>query len=148
MPGDDRLSNVSSAAHESPRVGGTVVDLGHAARYRDQFLGPGDLKGECAAGVQFVFAVAGRPLGLTRTWKPGKLVKGNGITPGTAIASFRAGRYANDHAAIFIREDSDGLWVWDQYNSPPKKWGIRLLSFRAPVHDYSNNGNLFYVIEH
>jgi len=126
---------------------GTAVDLAHAAKYERRRVGSGKNQGECATGVQVVFIEAGKPLGLTRTWKQGKKVRGNKIAPGTAIATFRNGRYSNDHAAILIEERSDGLWVWDQFNTPRKAWGKRLLPFNAPQNDRSNNGNLFYTIE-
>jgi hypothetical protein len=124
---------------------GFVVSLAHAAKYKGKLLGEGRLKGQCATGVQVVFSFAGKPLGLTKTWKEGVRVKGNKIAPGTAIASFRNGRYANDHAAILIRETRSGLEVWDQWASQP--WHKRTLRFDykggAP---YSNDGDLFSVI--
>lgn len=104
-------------------------------------------KGECATGVQYVFYKAGKPLGKVATWKQGVKVRGNNVPPGTAIASFRNGKYAEDHAAILISETKDGLWVWDQFNNPKKKWGKRFLKF-TKAKDRSNNGDLFYVIEH
>jgi hypothetical protein len=127
--------------------GGTAVHLDHAAKYKGRRLGVGKNQGECATGVQVVFIEAGKPLGLTRTWKQGKKVRGNKVAPGTAIATFRNGRYSNDHAAILIEERVDGLWVWDQFNNPRKSWGKRLLRFDAPKNDRSNNGNLFHAIE-
>lgn len=147
MPDEERLSHIKMAAHEPPRNWGTRVDLAHAAKYRGQLIGTGANKGQCATGVQVVFIAAGKPLGLTHTWKQGKKVRGNNIRPGTAIASFRNGKYRNDHAAIFIKETKEGLWVWDQYVSPLKRWGKRLLSFEANKYKYSNNGNFFYTIE-
>jgi hypothetical protein len=125
---------------------GTAVDLDHAAKYKGRRIGSGKNQGECATGVQVVFIDAGKPLGFTRTWKQGKKVRGNKIKPGTAIATFRNGRYSNDHAAILIEERSDGLWVWDQFNTPRKSWGKRLLPFNAGKNDRSNNGDLFYTI--
>ncbi|CAD7854675.1 MAG: hypothetical protein [Olavius algarvensis Gamma 1 endosymbiont] len=93
-----------------------------------------------------VFSAAGKPLGLTSTWKEGIRVKGNRIIPGTAIASFREGRYANDHATIFIRETKIGLEVWDQWDG--KLWGTRMLRFDYNGNTpYSNDGDLFSVIE-
>jgi hypothetical protein len=127
------------------RLQGFVVPLSEAAKYEDKYLGEGKLKGQCATGVQMVFGLAGKSLGLTSTWKEGVRVKGNNIAAGTAIASFRKGRYANDHAAIFIRETGLGLEVWDQWVSKP--WRKRTLYFDykggAP---YSNDGDLFSVI--
>jgi hypothetical protein len=132
---------------DATRVWGSAVDLAQAKKYEGQFLGPGKLQGECAAGVQHVFIHAGKPLGLTKTWKQGKKVRGGNIRAGTAIASFRNGKYKNDHAAIFIEETEKGIWVWDQFNTPKKAWGKRLLPFSAGEKDHSNNGNLFYTIE-
>jgi hypothetical protein len=126
---------------------GTAVDLDHAAKYKGRRLGVGENQGECATGVQVVFIEAGKPLGFVRTWKQGKKVRGNKIKPGTGIATFRNGKYRNDHAAILIEERANGLWVWDQFNNPRKPWGKRLLPFNAPKNDRSNNGNLFYTIE-
>jgi cell wall-associated NlpC family hydrolase len=134
-------------AGASPQGTGTSVDLAEAEKHKGDRLGEGKLKGECATGVQYVFFTAGKPLGLTRTWRQGTKVRGNNIKPGTAIASFQNGKYSNDHAAIFIEETKEGLWVWDQYNRPQKAWGKRLLSFNAKADDRSNNGNLFYTVE-
>jgi hypothetical protein len=130
---------------------GISVSLSHAAKFNGKVLinKPGwrKNKGECATGVQYVFSTAGTPLGLTSTWKQGIKVRGNKVAPGTAIASFRNGKYAQDHAAVFIRETAEGLEVWDQYKSPSKPWGKRVLRF-SKDDDHSNNGNHFYVIDH
>jgi hypothetical protein len=86
-------------------------------------------------------------IGLTTTWKPGRKVRGNNISPGTAIASFRDGKYQNDHAAIFVSQDEKGITVYDQYNHPKKVWGKRVLRFDLPQKgDYSNDGEYFYTI--
>lgn len=148
MPGQkEKLSHIKIAAHEPPKNYGVVIDLAHAAKYKDKWIGVDEFKGECAAGVQYVFHKAGRPLGRVAKWKQGIKVRGNNVKPGTAIASFRNGKYRRDHAAIFIKEVKGGLWVWDQFNLPPKAWGKRLLSFNATRHVYSNNGDYFYTIE-
>ncbi len=76
----------------------------------------------------------------------GVKVKGSKIKPGTAIASFRNGRFNQDHAAISVEETPEGLVVWEQYNNPPKAWGKRTLRF-SNNNDRSNNGNLFSAIE-
>ena len=96
-------------------------------------------------GVQYVFYKAGNPLGKVSTWKQGVKVRGNNVPAGTAIASFRNGRYARDHAAILIRETKEGLEVWDQFNTPKKPWGKRTLKFSTDT-NRSNNGNMFYVV--
>jgi len=128
---------------------GFTVPLVHAELFKGKALSDDEgwnvNKGECATGVQYVFYKAGNPLGKTALWKQGKKVRGNNIPAGTAIASFRNGKYSQDHAAILIRETKAGLEVWDQFNTPAKPWGKRTLYFSAKK-DYSNNGDLFYVI--
>jgi hypothetical protein len=130
-------------------AGPFTVDLKHCAKYKGEYLSdePGwkQHKGECATGVQYVFAKAGNPLGLTRTWKEGVKVRGNKIKPGTAVASFRNGKFRQDHAAVFVKETAKGLVVWDQFNHPPKPWGQRTLYFKKN-NDRSNNGDLFSTI--
>lgn len=125
------------------------VSLSHASKFDGKVLsddeGWNQYKGECAAGVQYVFYKAGKPLGKTVYWRQGIQVKGNNVPAGTAIASFQNGMWAKDHAAIFIKETKSWLDVWDQYNRPSKPWGRRTLWFRND-NDRSNNGNLFFVI--
>lgn len=138
-----------SAGEPPPSFAGFTIDLSHAEKYEGETLAdePGweRTKGECATGVQYVFAKAGNPLGKTSTWRQGTKVRGNNIPAGTAIASFRNGKYANDHAAILIKETTQGLEVWDQWKG--KAWGSRVLKF-SKGQDRSNNGNMFYVVEH
>ncbi|MEQ1829452.1 MAG: BPSL0067 family protein [Pirellula sp.] len=124
---------------------GTSVPLSHAEKYKDKVLGSAPYVGQCAAGVQQVFSEAGKSLGVTSTWKQGIQVKGNNVLPGTAIASFKNGKYWH-HAAIFIRQTSIGLEVWDQWDG--QKWHTRTLRFNdKDTADGSNNGNLFFVID-
>jgi hypothetical protein len=129
---------------------GFTVDLLHATSFNGKVLsdekGWKENKGQCASGIQYVFYKAGNPLGKTSTWKQGVKVRGNNVPAGTAIASFRNGKYSDDHAAILIKETAIGLEVWDQYKTPPKPWGTRTLRFTKDKNDYSNNGDLFYVI--
>lgn len=126
------------------------VSLRHVRSFKGQRLSdePGwsRYQGECAAGVQYVFYKGGKALGKTSTWRQGIKVRGGNVKPGTAIASFRNGRFKQDHAAVFVRESSVGLVVYDQYNNPRKAWGPRTLYFRSN-NDRSNNGDLFYVIK-
>ena len=117
------------------------------ARYVGRRLGRGRLKGECATGVQSALWLNGIKIGRTRNWRPGRKVRGNDISPGTAIASFRDGVYKNDHAAIFVKQNARGITVYDQYNRPQKAWGKRVLFFKTKkAEDYSNNGDFFYTI--
>jgi hypothetical protein len=133
-----------AVAESKAKGAGTSVSLKHAAKYKDDELGTAPYKGECAAGVQQVFSEAGKSLGLTKHWKPGDQVRGNKVPAGTAIASFKDGKYWK-HAAVFIRETDEGLEVWDQWAG--QKWHKRTLRFNDnDTSDGSNNGNLFFVI--
>lgn len=117
------------------------------AKFAGKSLGYGRFNGECAAGVQAALRLNGVMIGLTRTWRQGRKVRGNDISPGTAIASFRDGVYKNDHAAIFVSQNKTGITVYDQYNHPKKAWGKRVLKFDvARANDYSNDGDYFYTI--
>lgn len=146
-----RQAPPSGGSGSGVAASGLTIDLAHAEKFDGQTLAdePGwkTNKGECATGIQYVFYKAGKPLGKTSTWKQGPKVRGNKIPPGTAIASFRNGKYSNDHAAILIRETKQGLEVWDQFNHPAKAWSRRTLKF-SKNKDRSNNGNMFYVIQH
>lgn len=127
------------------------VRLSHCRKYKGESLSdePGwnKYKGECAAGVQYVFAKAKKPLGRTRTWREGAKVKGNkDIRPGTAIASFRNGTYQNDHAAIFVKETREGLVVWDQWKGKKGGWSKRTLYFGSKRNPPSNDGDYFSTI--
>lgn len=86
-------------------------------------------------------------------WKEGARVKGNfNIPKGTAIATFMNGIYPNhhhgNHAAIYIGQDAQGIWVIDQFVSTKphyQKINKRLLHFGR--HEISDNGDAFSVIE-
>jgi len=93
---------------------GTAIPLQHAALYKGAILGAGDNWGECATGVQMVFNAANAPLGPVDDWKPGSPVAGNEIVPGTAIATFKDGKYEG-HSAIFIEQTAEGIRVWEQW---------------------------------
>jgi len=110
---------------------------------------PKKANGQC---VRLLQAIIPR-MSLTIKWKAGEKIKGNmSIPKGTAIATFFDGVYPNklhgNHAAIYISQDSKGIWVIDQFvTSNPQRQYInkRRLDFGDPKS--SNNGNLFYVIE-
>ncbi|MYM69828.1 BPSL0067 family protein [Pseudoduganella sp. FT55W] len=92
-------------------------------------------------------------------WRQGEAAFGNPmIRKGTAIATFKDGRYPNakhgNHAAFFLRQGINGIYVMDQWNSERKPHvSERFLeslgknkdgSFKKP----SNNADAFFVIEH
>lgn len=106
--------------------------------------------GSCASLVQHYTRV-----GPTANWKKGDDVKGNTIKRGTAVATFVNGVYPNkehgNHAALYVSQDSKGIWVVDQWTELPKPQK-RKMSFlgKAPDgswHDPSNNGDALSVIK-
>lgn len=115
---------------------------------------------QCALLVQ---KLTGAP--RTECWRRGDPVKGGNFTPGTAIATFRCdGRFDGTsglcHAAIFVKEVSHGIEVWDQWKNghlEPRrsggyKHGRRIMEFKTTADkrskDYhqSNDGDALYVI--
>lgn len=94
--------------------------------------------------------------GPSSLWREGEAVKGNLLLKtGTAIATFVDGKYPNhgsgNHAALYIRQDADGIIVVDQWSSSGtiRK---RRLSFLGKDKDGnfvnpSNNGEAFSVIK-
>lgn len=114
---------------------------------------PSVFGGQCAGLVQW-HTHAGKAV----SWKEGVRVKGNGakIKSGTAIATFVDGVYPNkdhgNHAALYLSQDSIGIWVVDQWIGKPviSKRRIRFIGKRADGSylDPSNNGDAFSVIMH
>ncbi|WP_229224646.1 BPSL0067 family protein [Duganella violaceipulchra] len=84
---------------------------------------------QCVALVQ---EYAGAP--TTPHWRQGEAAVGNTtLRAGTAIATFEKGRYANrrhgNHAALYIRQGVNGIYVADQWKAPGKtKISVRLLT--------------------
>ena len=100
--------------------------------------------------VRFVQVAGGLP--HTTRWKRGRRVRNSGAVPGTAIATFSHAppyRYTNhtngsSHAAVLIRQQSDGLLVWDQWKGRPVN--TRVIQFRGGKGKAVNDGCRFYVI--
>jgi len=115
---------------------------------------PKVFSGSCAGLVQWYTTA-----GLAKTWKEGMVVKGSGskIKKGTAVATFVNGRYPNkpsgNHAALYISQDANGVYVMDQWKSKPTI-GKRLMRFKGGKRadgtfpDSSNNGSALSVIMH
>ncbi|MBY0398016.1 MAG: BPSL0067 family protein [Thermoleophilia bacterium] len=105
--------------------------------------GKGNYLGQCVSLLKRTCAT----IPATTAWKKGKRVKDvTALARLTAIATFNdAGQYAG-HAAIYVSQDKTGIWVWDQYKSPEKPVGKRLITFDDKKTDV-NNGNKYYVIE-
>jgi hypothetical protein len=75
------------------------------------------------------------------------------IAPGTAIATFESdGSYMSEsgnHPAIYLYQDDDGIWVYDQWRGQPVH--KRLIRFErgsgAKWGSKSKDGRRFAVIE-
>ncbi|MYN07794.1 BPSL0067 family protein [Pseudoduganella aquatica] len=108
---------------------------------------------QCVALVQ---EYAGAP--VTSVWRQGDAVLGNTLLKkGTAIATFLDGRYANNshgnHAALYLRQGINGIYVMDQWKNE-KKTEVNARFIRAQGKDKkgrfirpSDNANAFFVIE-
>ena len=110
-------------------------------RWHNQIVGDG----HCVALIKSC-----TNLGLTHDWRKGaNLYDQQGgrivaehqaeILPGSVIATFANGRYPSEsgyHAAIYIRHDNDGLWVWDQFKG--KAVSQRFIRVRS---DHAEPGN-------
>lgn len=80
-----------------------------ADRYKNKVVGDG----HC---VSLIKRCSGAP--TTGQWRPGAPVLNSQLPSGTVIATFKNGRYPNTtgyHAAIYIKHDRNGIWVWDQW---------------------------------
>jgi hypothetical protein len=91
-------------------------------------------------------------------WRQGAKVLGNkDLSPGTAIANFENGRWPGrsrgNHAAFYLGQVSDGIYIVDQWPSPEKaKISIRFIRKQRQNPDgaYANpsdNADAFWVIE-
>jgi len=90
----------------------------------------------------------------TATWRQGAQVFGNKtIIPGTAVATFVKGRYPNratgNHAAFYIGQQSEGIYIMDQWKGSGKpKISIRFLTTsNLSRKSLSDNPLAFYVVE-
>jgi hypothetical protein len=92
----------------------------------------------------------------TKTWRPGASIRAAGdppLQPGTAIATFRDGKYTNKsgyHAAIFLgygkdKWGRDGIVVYDQWRGQPAQ--RRVIAFNPGAASASNNAGAFSVIQ-
>ena len=109
--------------------------------YEGQVVGTG----QC---VVFVQAASGAP--RASEWAEGDKVKSNlDISKGTAIATFKDGKYANkatgNHAAIYLEQDASGIYVYDQWAGHPVT--KRLIRFRGGKGSPSNDGDAFSIID-
>ena len=120
-----------------------------------------DLEGTEKVGSKQCVALLQQYAGLPRTssWKEGKAVLGELTLPkGTAIATFVNGRYPNqgsgNHAAFYISQTLNGIWVMDQWASDTSKPKVSKRFLRrkgknaeGAYIDPSNNADAYSVIE-
>lgn len=112
---------------------------------------PKEGNGECVTLVKNHTTV-----GQTASWRQGdEVVNSKTLQQGTAIATFVNGRYANNshgnHAAFYMGQASDGIYILDQWRSKAKI-GKRFIrkkgkDARGRFIDPSNNADAFFVIE-
>jgi len=120
-----------------------------------------DLEGEKKVGTHECVALVQHytNAGPANGWQQGESVFGNQlIKKGTAIATFKNGRYPNgkhgNHAAFFVRQGMNGFFVMDQWKGANKLHiSERFLESRGKSKDGtfknpSNNADAFFVIEH
>jgi hypothetical protein len=104
--------------------------------------------GQC---VELVKEAAKAP--ATSFWKEGVKVKGDAtIARGTSIATFVNGVYESkktgNHAALYLEQDANGIWVYDQWaTKPEQRVTKRLIRFKAGQGSASNDGDRYSVIE-
>ena len=99
----------ASTQHDAVIAHQTTLRCKNAADYEHEVVG----EGHC---VSFIKHCSDSP--DTSQWRPGDKVLSSNPPAGTVIATFLSGRYPNKsgyHAAIFIRQDDSGIWVWDQW---------------------------------
>jgi hypothetical protein len=139
---------IASACASSDRTAGPTNGP-YIAASPEAFEGRVVGAGHC---VDFVKAAAGVP--RTALWREGAKVRGNpDILRGTAIATFESDRSytseSGNHAAIYLHQDEDGIWVYDQWQGQPVHQ--RLIHFEggsdAKQGSKSNDGGRFAVIE-
>jgi hypothetical protein len=117
--------------------------------YAGKVVGEDPYKGQCAVFVQ---VAAGAP--LTTLWTQGALVKGNyALAAGTAIATFGAdGKYTNRgdgtaHGAIYVSQDSQGIWVWNQWVGSNGVCKNCIYYRHGAAVPHVADGDYYYVIE-
>lgn len=112
---------------------------------------PKEGNGECVTLVKNHTTV-----GATWNWRQGAEVVGTmTLAQGTAIATFVDGRYANsshgNHAAFYMGQVSDGIYIMDQWRSKAKISKRFITGKGKDAHgkfiNPSNNADAFSVIE-
>lgn len=116
-----------------------------AAQFANKAVGTEQCVALCEAAIPSMPHTAG--------WKAGRKVQGDLTVPcGTVIACFDPnGSYGNhidgrSHAAIYVGQSVEGLWVFDQWVG--QVCHMRVIRFKAPGDGLAvNNGIAFAVVE-
>lgn len=85
---------------------------------------------------------------FTSEWRPGQKVLNAELPVGTVIATFHGQHYPSKHghhAAIYIEQDSSGIWVWDQWQG--KSVHRRLIRIRHDGADPGNTAQAYRVVK-
>jgi hypothetical protein len=142
----DRRANEANRAAASEKV---------RKDYMCPFIGK---NGECASLVKYLADLA-----ETSTWTNGERVQGSTtIRPGTPIATFnyfpgnkygeltygppeaRGGAKYKSHAAIYLGQDEDGIWVFDQ--GQPNSPRVHRIDFIRDDGNAFESGKRFFVV--
>lgn len=118
------------------------INQGFICHKPQQFAGRVIGNGHCVSLIQYCSAAP-----LTKEWRQGSKVKGLSLQAGSIIATFNNGRYPNKtgwHAAIYISQDEDGIWVWDQWVGKPVH--RRLIRFKGGQGSANNDGDAYSVV--
>jgi hypothetical protein len=110
-----------------------------AASYKDLVVGDG----HC---VSLIKQCTGAP--PTGNWRAGASVLNSSLPSGTIIATFNNNRYPNRtgyHAAIYIKHDQNGIWVWDQWVGKPVH--KRLIRIRNDNDSAGNTAQAYKVVK-
>lgn len=135
----DSIPHHHNKPSHSARTNSTLV-CKNPASYAGQQVGDG----HC---VSLIKLCANAP--NTNFWRPGEKVQGrHQLAPGTVIATFKNKRYPNRsgyHAAIYIGQDEQGIWVWDQWLGMPVHQ--RLIRYRKDQASASNSAQDYRVVK-
>jgi hypothetical protein len=87
---------------------------------------------------------------LAAYWREGQPVRGdNSIKAGTVIATFVNGRYpdlpTNNHAAIYMSQNAEGIQVIDQWSGKPMGANYRTIKWGGGP-GRSNDGDAFSIV--
>ncbi|RBP50812.1 BPSL0067 family protein [Arenicella xantha] len=131
-------NHLAEKTRDSGWLGQTQLHCTDAHTYRGRVVGDG----HC---VSLIKRCSGAP--NTDQWLPGEPVLDNTIQPGTIIATFKNDRYPSTrghHAAIYIEQDDQGIWVWDQWVGKPVHRRLIRLSSKTTL--ASNTAGAYRVV--